>query len=112
MPCRSVTARSSARCGRCRPRCRWRSAARPPGSSTSRTGSAVLPLKALVMNALTLSATFGVLVLVFQDGRLEGLLDFETAGGVEATQPVLLFAIAFGLATDYAVFLLSRIKEA
>ena len=76
------------------------------------TGSVVLPLKALVMNALTLSATFGVLVLVFQDGRLEGLLDFETAGGVEATQPVLLFAIAFGLATDYAVFLLSRIKEA
>ena len=76
------------------------------------TGSVVLPLKALVMNALTLSATFGVLVLVFQDGRLEGLLDFESAGGVEATQPVLLFAIAFGLATDYAVFLLSRIKEA
>jgi uncharacterized membrane protein YdfJ with MMPL/SSD domain len=61
---------------------------------------------------LTLSATFGILVLVFQDGRLEGLLDFESAGGVEATQPVLLFAIAFGLATDYAVFLLSRIKEA
>ena len=62
------------------------------------TGSLVLPLKALVMNVLTLSATFGILVLVFQDGRLEGLLDFESAGGVEATQPVLLFAIAFGLA--------------
>jgi uncharacterized membrane protein YdfJ with MMPL/SSD domain len=76
------------------------------------TGSVVLPLKALLMNVLTLSATFGILVLVFQDGRLEGLLDFESAGGVEATQPVLLFAIAFGLATDYAVFLLSRIKEA
>ena len=76
------------------------------------TGSVVLPLKALVMNALTLSATFGILVLVFQDGRLEGFLDFESAGGIEATQPVLLFAIAFGLATDYAVFLLSRIKEA
>jgi RND superfamily putative drug exporter len=76
------------------------------------TGSVILPLKALLMNALTLSATFGILVLVFQDGRLEGVLDFTSAGGVEATQPVLLFAIAFGLATDYAVFLLSRIKEA
>jgi uncharacterized membrane protein YdfJ with MMPL/SSD domain len=76
------------------------------------TGSVVLPLKALVMNALTLSATFGILVLIFQDGRLQGVLDFTSAGGVEATQPVLLFAIAFGLATDYGVFLLSRIKEA
>ena len=76
------------------------------------TGSVVLPIKALLMNLLTLSATFGVLVLVFQDGRLEGLLDYTSAGGLEATQPVLLFAIAFGLATDYAVFLLSRIKEA
>jgi putative drug exporter of the RND superfamily len=76
------------------------------------TGSVVLPLAALLMNVLTLSATFGVLVLVFQDGRLEGALDFISAGGVEATQPVLLFAIAFGLATDYGVFLLSRIKEA
>jgi uncharacterized membrane protein YdfJ with MMPL/SSD domain len=76
------------------------------------TGSVVLPFKALVMNLLTLSATFGILVLVFQDGRLERLLDFRSAGGVEATQPVLLFAIAFGLATDYGVFLLSRIKEA
>ena len=76
------------------------------------TGSVVLPVKALLMNLLTLSATFGLLVLVFQDGRLEGALDYTSAGGLEATQPVLLFAIAFGLATDYAVFLLSRIKEA
>jgi uncharacterized membrane protein YdfJ with MMPL/SSD domain len=76
------------------------------------TGSVVLPIKALLMNLLTLSATFGILVLVFQDGRLERVLDFHSAGGVEATQPVLLFAIAFGLATDYGVFLLSRIKEA
>ncbi|HEX8854369.1 MAG TPA: efflux RND transporter permease subunit [Thermoleophilaceae bacterium] len=76
------------------------------------TGSVILPLKALLMNVLTLSATFGILVLVFQDGRFEGVLDFVSAGGVEATQPVLLFAIAFGLATDYGVFLLSRIKEA
>jgi uncharacterized membrane protein YdfJ with MMPL/SSD domain len=76
------------------------------------TGSVVLPIKALLMNLLTLSATFGLVVLIFQDGRLEGVLDFESAGGIEATQPVLLFAIAFGLATDYGVFLLSRIKEA
>jgi uncharacterized membrane protein YdfJ with MMPL/SSD domain len=76
------------------------------------TGSVVLPVKALIMNVLTLSATFGVLVLVFQDGRLEGLLDFQSPGGLESTQPILLFAIVFGLATDYGVFLLSRIKEA
>jgi RND superfamily putative drug exporter len=76
------------------------------------TGSVVLPLQALLMNLLSLSAAFGILVLVFQDGNLEGLLDFHSAGGLEATQPVLLFAIAFGLATDYGVFLLSRIKEA
>ena len=76
------------------------------------TGSLVLPLKALVMNVLTLSATFGLLVLVFQDGRLEGLLDYTSQGALETTQPVLLFALAFGLSTDYGVFLLSRIKEA
>jgi len=76
------------------------------------TGSVVLPLKALVMNVLTLSATFGLLVLVFQDGRLEGLLDYTSQGALEMTMPVLLFAVAFGLSTDYGVFLLSRIKEA
>ena len=76
------------------------------------TGSVVLPLKAVVMNALTLSAAFGVLVLIFQDGNLSGLLDFTSQGALESTQPVLLFAIVFGLSTDYGVFLLSRIKEA
>ncbi len=76
------------------------------------TGSLVLPLKTLVMNLLTLSAAFGLLVLVFQDGRLEGLLDFSSQGALESTQPILLFAIAFGLSTDYGVFLLTRIKEA
>ncbi len=76
------------------------------------TGSVVLPIKALVMNVLTLSAAFGLLVLVFQDGRLEGLLDFEGPGALDASQPVVLFAIAFGLSTDYGVFLLARIKEA
>jgi RND superfamily putative drug exporter len=76
------------------------------------TGSVVLPLKAILMNALTLSATFGILVLVFQDGRLENLLCYTSQGALEATQPVFLFAVAFGLSTDYGVFLLARIKEA
>jgi uncharacterized membrane protein YdfJ with MMPL/SSD domain len=76
------------------------------------TGSVVLPLKALVMNVLTISATFGLLVLIFQDGRFEGLLDYTSQGALEATQPIVLVAVAFGLSTDYGVFLLSRIKEA
>jgi len=76
------------------------------------TGSVVLPLKALLMNVLTLSAAFGLLVLIFQDGRFEGLLDYTSQGALEQTQPILLFAVAFGLSTDYGVFLLSRIKEA
>jgi uncharacterized membrane protein YdfJ with MMPL/SSD domain len=76
------------------------------------TGSVVLPIKALVMNVLTLSATFGILVLIFQDGHLEGLLGYTSQGALETTQPLLLFAVAFGLSTDYGVFLLSRIKEA
>jgi RND superfamily putative drug exporter len=75
------------------------------------TGSLVLPVKALVMNLLSLSAAFGLLVLVFQDGRLEGLLGFRSQGALESSQPVLLFAVAFGLSTDYGVFLLGRIKE-
>ncbi|MGZ8650090.1 MAG: MMPL family transporter [Solirubrobacteraceae bacterium] len=76
------------------------------------TGSVVLPIKALIMNLLTLSAAFGLLVLIFQDGRLESLLAFEAQGALESTQPILLFAVAFGLSTDYGVFLLTRIKEA
>jgi RND superfamily putative drug exporter len=76
------------------------------------TGSVVLPVKALLMNVLTLSAAFGLLVLIFQDGRLEGPLAYTSQGALELTQPVLLFAVAFGLSTDYGVFLLSRIKEA
>jgi uncharacterized membrane protein YdfJ with MMPL/SSD domain len=76
------------------------------------TGSVVLPLKALAMNVLTLSAAFGILVFVFQDGRLEGLLSYTSQGALESTQPIVLFAVAFGLSTDYGVFLLSRIKEA
>jgi uncharacterized membrane protein YdfJ with MMPL/SSD domain len=76
------------------------------------TGSVVLPVKALLMNVLNLSAVFGILVFIFQDGRLEGLLGYTSQGGLEQTMPILLFAVAFGLSTDYAVFLLSRIKEA
>ena len=76
------------------------------------TGSVVLPLKAVLMNALSLSAVFGILVLIFQDGNLQGLLSFRSEGALDATQPIFLFAIGFGLATDYGVFLLSRIKEA
>jgi RND superfamily putative drug exporter len=75
------------------------------------TGSLILPLKALVMNALTVSAAFGFLVFVFQDGRLRGLLRYPEATGIDFTQPILLFAVAFALSTDYGVFLLARIKE-
>ncbi|HEX7058950.1 MAG TPA: MMPL family transporter [Solirubrobacterales bacterium] len=76
------------------------------------TGSVVLPVKSLIMNFLNLSAVFGLLVLIFQDGRFEGLLSYSSPGAIEQTNPILLFAVAFGLSTDYAVFLLSRIKEA
>jgi RND superfamily putative drug exporter len=76
------------------------------------TGSVILPIKSLIMNFLNLSAVFGLLVLIFQDGRLEGFLNYASPGAIEQTMPILLFAVAFGLSTDYAVFLLSRIKEA
>jgi uncharacterized membrane protein YdfJ with MMPL/SSD domain len=76
------------------------------------TGSVVLPLLALLMNTLTVSVAFGVLVFVFQDGRLEGLLDYTSQGALDTSMPILLFALAFGLSTDYGVFLLQRIGEA
>ena len=76
------------------------------------TGSVVLPIKSLIMNFLNLSAVFGILVLIFQDGRFESFLNYASPGAIEQTMPILMFAIAFGLSTDYAVFLLSRIKEA
>ena len=75
------------------------------------TRSVVLPVKALIMNLLTLCAAFGLLVLVFQDGHLEWLFGFTSQSAIESSQPVLLFAVAFGLSTDYGVFLLGRIKE-
>jgi uncharacterized membrane protein YdfJ with MMPL/SSD domain len=76
------------------------------------SGSLVLPLIQIAMNTLGLAATFGILVLVFQDGRFEGLLGYTSQGGLEAPQLLLLFATIFGLSTDYGVFLLARIKEA
>jgi uncharacterized membrane protein YdfJ with MMPL/SSD domain len=76
------------------------------------TGSVILPLKAVVMNLLTLAATLGLLVWIFQDGRFEGLLGYQSVGALDLTSPILLGAMAFGLATDYTVFLLARIKEA
>jgi uncharacterized membrane protein YdfJ with MMPL/SSD domain len=76
------------------------------------TGSVVLPVKALIMNLLTVSAAFGILVLIFQDGRFEGLINYDSQGALDSSQPILLFALIFGLSTDYGVFLLTRIKEA
>ena len=74
-------------------------------------GSVVLPVKAVLMNVLSLSASFGALVWIFQDGHLSGLLGFESTGAIEATQPILMLAMAFGLSMDYEVFLLSRVRE-
>jgi putative drug exporter of the RND superfamily len=73
--------------------------------------SAVLPLKALVMNTLSIVASFGALVWIFQDGNLSSVLGFQPLGFVETTQPVILFCVLFGLSMDYEVFLLSRMKE-
>ena len=63
------------------------------------------------MNLLSLGASFGALVWIFQDGHLSGLLGFTPTGAIEATQPILMLAIVFGLSMDYEVFLLSRIRE-
>jgi RND superfamily putative drug exporter len=75
------------------------------------TGSLLVPFKALIMNVLSLTATFGAMVWIFQEGHLNGLLDFEPTGSIDVFTPVLMFCIAFGLSMDYEVFLLSRIKE-
>jgi uncharacterized membrane protein YdfJ with MMPL/SSD domain len=76
------------------------------------TGSAVLPVKTLLMNILTLSVATGALVLGFQQGGLGGVLGFQANGGLEPSSLVLLFTVAFAMASDYGVFLLARIKEA
>ncbi len=74
-------------------------------------GSVVLPVKAIVMNVLSLGATFGVVVWIFQWGHLSGLLRFTPTGSIDPTMPILMLAIIFGLSMDYEVFLLSRIRE-
>ncbi len=74
-------------------------------------GSLLVPIKAIVLNLLSLTATFGAMVWVFQDGNGSGLLDFTATGLTDVTMPILMFCIAFGLSMDYEVFLLSRIKE-
>lgn len=74
-------------------------------------GSLLVPLKAIILNLLSLTATFGAMVWVFQEGHLADLLGFTPTGTIEVTMPVLMFAVAFGLSMDYEVFLLSRIKE-
>ena len=76
------------------------------------TGSVVVPVKALVMNTLSLGASLGALVWVFQDGNLGGLVGTEALGSLSITTPVLMLAIGFGLSMDYEVFLLGRIAEA
>ena len=74
--------------------------------------SIVIPIKAIVLNLLSVGAAYGVLKLVFQDGRLEGVLDYESVGGITSWLPLFLFVILFGLSMDYHVFILSRIREA
>jgi RND superfamily putative drug exporter len=74
-------------------------------------GSVVVPIKALIMNMLSLTATFGAMVWIFQDGHLASLLHVTTTGTIDVFTPILMFCVAFGLSMDYEVFLLSRIKE-
>jgi putative drug exporter of the RND superfamily len=74
-------------------------------------GSILVPVKALVLNTLSLTATFGAMVWIFQEGNGSGFLDFTPTGLTDTTTPILMFCIAFGLSMDYEVFLLSRIKE-
>jgi RND superfamily putative drug exporter len=75
-------------------------------------GSVLLPIQAVVMNLISISASFGVIVWVFQDGHLSGLLGFTPTGFVEPTIPVLILAVLYGLATDYELFLISAVREA
>ena len=74
-------------------------------------GSVFLPLKAVLMSLLSVTASFGALVWIFQDGNLSGILNFDPSGTIIASTPILMFAILFGLSMDYEVFLLSRIRE-
>ncbi len=74
--------------------------------------SIVIPVKAILLNILSVSAALGIVTWVFQDGNLEGLLNFDSTGAISAWFPLMLFVILFGLSMDYHVFILSRIKEA
>jgi RND superfamily putative drug exporter len=74
-------------------------------------GSVVVPIKAILLNLLSLTATFGAMVWIFQDGHLASLLNVTTTGSIDVFTPILMFCVAFGLSMDYEVFLLSRIKE-
>jgi len=74
--------------------------------------SIVIPLKAIILNLLSVGAAYGVLVLIFQDGRLQSLLGFQSVGGVTSWLPLFLFVILFGLSMDYHVLILSRVREA
>jgi trehalose monomycolate/heme transporter len=74
-------------------------------------GSLVLPIKAVVMNAVSITASFGVVTWIFQEGHLSGPLGFESPGYLDSTNPILMLAILFGLSMDYEVFLLSRVRE-
>jgi len=74
-------------------------------------GTVVLPLKAMLMTALSLTASFGAIVFIFQDGRLQSLLGYEAVGTIDATLPVVMFAVVFGLSMDYEVFIIGRIRE-
>jgi trehalose monomycolate/heme transporter len=74
-------------------------------------GSVVLPLKAVVMTAVSIAASFGVVTWIFQEGHLSGPLGFTSPGYLDVTQPILMLAILFGLSMDYEVFLLSRVRE-
>ncbi|MEM9612022.1 MAG: MMPL family transporter [Actinomycetota bacterium] len=75
------------------------------------TGSVAIPIKAVIMNVLSLGASFGALVWVFQDGNLSGLLAFDPVGSIDLWLPMIIFLFAFGLSMDYEVFLLGRVKE-
>ncbi|MCD0442468.1 MMPL family transporter [Glycomyces sp. A-F 0318] len=75
------------------------------------TGSVVAPVKATLLNALSLSAMFGALVWIFQDGNLSGLIGFTPQGSFELSVPILMFCVAYGLSMDYEIFMLARIKE-
>jgi uncharacterized membrane protein YdfJ with MMPL/SSD domain len=74
--------------------------------------SIVVPIKAILLNLLSVGAAYGILKLVFQDGRLEGVLGYQSVGGITSWLPLFLFVILFGLSMDYHVFILSRVREA